>query len=492
MTGLGLGLRNQWHLAAFFFLVLGSKLLLISHYGVAIPFWDQWDAEALNLYQPYLEGTLAFSDLLAPHNEHRLFTARLFLLALLELNGRIWDPILQMQVNAVLHLIVLLMILRFLGKGLTDSSRYFLSLFAAIVYLVPFGWENSLMGIQSLFYLLLLFSLLCLWLTVMHPAFGMRWWLGMLSGLVACLTLASGVVALLAGVVVLLLRRLLGLNGGRFPFLAVLLPLVLVASVVYFTPTILGHAALKAHSSGQFLGAFLAVAAWPGQYFPFLVIQLPFLLFVGLFLRGKLMRSESQWFLLALGVWLFGQYALLAYGRAVGHDASRYLDFFSIGLLLNAACAAVLIRHFSERPIALRRLALATWLLVVAIGLSIEAAPMLRSLAEKREVSLASEVNTRAYLVTREEAHLLDKPYLHVPYPNSARLKGILDQPTIRAILPANLNPENSGRAATPLKRTLMLLADGAPLLLLLGALGFAYSARLSRTSGVARAPDRR
>jgi hypothetical protein len=487
--GLGLMLRNQWHLAAFFLLVLGGKLLLISYYGAAIPFWDQWDAEALNLYRPYLEGTLAFGDLFATHNEHRLFTARLFLLALLELNGRIWDPVLQMQVNAVLHVIVLLVILRFLGKGLTDSSRYFLSLFAAIVYLVPFGWENSLMGIQSLFYLLLLFSLLCLWLTVTHPVFGMRWWLGMLSGLVACLTLASGVVALLAGVVVLLLRRLLAPNGGRFPFLAVLLPLLLVAAVVYFTPTIPGHAALKAHSPGQFLGAFLAVAAWPGQYFPFLVIQLPFLLFVGLFLRGKLMRSESQWFLLALGVWLFGQYALLAYGRATGHDASRYLDFFSIGLLLNAACAAVLFRHFSERSISRRRLALAAWLVVVAIGLSVEAPGMLRALAEKRDGSLASEVNTRAYVVTRDYSHLLDKPFLHVPYPDSARLKAILDQPTIRAILPANINPENSGKAATPLKQVSTLLDAGAPFLLLLGALGFAYSARLTWISSAARAP---
>lgn len=58
----------------------------ITQYGNATPYWDQWNAEAELLYKPYLEGNLSWSSLLAPHNEHRIFTTRILALGLLELN----------------------------------------------------------------------------------------------------------------------------------------------------------------------------------------------------------------------------------------------------------------------------------------------------------------------------------------------------------------------------------------------------------------------
>ena len=81
--------------------VIGAKLWMIARYGNPTPFWDQWDAEAGNLYSRFLGGTLHLSDLTAAHNEHRLFVTRLWSLLLLEVNGY-WDPILQMVVNALL------------------------------------------------------------------------------------------------------------------------------------------------------------------------------------------------------------------------------------------------------------------------------------------------------------------------------------------------------------------------------------------------------
>ena len=49
---------------------IGAKCWMIARYGSPTPFWDQWDAEAAGLYPNFLSGTLHFSDLIAPHNEH--------------------------------------------------------------------------------------------------------------------------------------------------------------------------------------------------------------------------------------------------------------------------------------------------------------------------------------------------------------------------------------------------------------------------------------
>src|SRR6266576_6839573 len=61
-----------WLCSSFSLLLFGIKLWLINFYGNATPVWDQWDAEAKNLYKPFLDGTLSWHQLFAAHNEHRV------------------------------------------------------------------------------------------------------------------------------------------------------------------------------------------------------------------------------------------------------------------------------------------------------------------------------------------------------------------------------------------------------------------------------------
>jgi hypothetical protein len=82
---------------SFAIFVLGVKLVIVGHYGNAAPYWDQWDDGADALYRPWFEGSLHWADLFAWHNEHRILTTRLLALALIELNGQLWNPKLQMQ-----------------------------------------------------------------------------------------------------------------------------------------------------------------------------------------------------------------------------------------------------------------------------------------------------------------------------------------------------------------------------------------------------------
>ena len=79
--------------------VLGAKLWIISRFGNPTPLNDEWDAQAVNLFIPYFDSTLSLQQLLAAHNEHRVVTTRVVSLLLMAANG-LWDPILEMIVNA--------------------------------------------------------------------------------------------------------------------------------------------------------------------------------------------------------------------------------------------------------------------------------------------------------------------------------------------------------------------------------------------------------
>ena len=39
-----------------FFIILASMVITIDNYGSPVPFYDEWDADAVALYVPYLRG----------------------------------------------------------------------------------------------------------------------------------------------------------------------------------------------------------------------------------------------------------------------------------------------------------------------------------------------------------------------------------------------------------------------------------------------------
>src|SRR5690348_12953448 len=76
--------QGHWGWVASLFLVtLGAKLWLIHRSGTSLPFWDQWNGQGISVFLPCLQHRLSFANLLAPHNEHRIFFTRLYDLGLL-------------------------------------------------------------------------------------------------------------------------------------------------------------------------------------------------------------------------------------------------------------------------------------------------------------------------------------------------------------------------------------------------------------------------
>ena len=164
-------------LAALALVLFGAKLLVIGTYGNATPFWDQWDSEARLLYAPFLESRLEWRQLLEPHNEHRILTARLLALGLLSANG-LWNPLLQMVVNAALHVGLVCLLAWLLTRVVGHRLLVVVLAFCLVLFSCPYGWENTLAGFQSCFYFLLLFAIGSLWLVTTAAPFSTRWWTG--------------------------------------------------------------------------------------------------------------------------------------------------------------------------------------------------------------------------------------------------------------------------------------------------------------------------
>ena len=248
--------------AAFALLLFGVKLWLIDFNGNITPFMDQWDAEALGLYHPYLTNTLSWEHMVAPHNEHRIFTTRLIALGLLEINNS-WNPLLQMVFNAGAHILTIMMTVYLMSLVVSKKSIPALLAFSLVLFGLPYAWENTLAAFQLQFYLIVFFSVGALWLMLSAEPLGWRWWCGIALGVLAFLSLASGVfvfaVAAFVGTIIFFgnLRR----TPRQLTAIAILLVLFIIGTKL--TPTLEGHAGLKAASFKQFFNASIVIFGWP-------------------------------------------------------------------------------------------------------------------------------------------------------------------------------------------------------------------------------------
>lgn len=449
------GLKLCLQFAAFAAILLGLKFWLIHFYGNEVPYWDQWDAEAARLYQPFLRGELSWRDLFSAHNEHRIFTTRLLGLLLLQLNG-LWSPLLEMVVNAGLHVVALGTTAWLMSRSASKQSLPALLFFTLLLFGIPFGWENTLAGFQAQFYCVLLFSTLSIWWLVTSPSLSRWWWLGVTSAVAAYFSLASGVFALAAGAATLLLRFVVVSRDKRELTGAALL-LVLFLAGVSATPVLEQHAQLKAVDAQHFFRALSLVLAWPFQLLPegikvtnewpsfkewlFVVARnLPVILLFCLVLWRRPSSRNPVWFLLALGFWFGGQAAAIAYGRSSDALTSRYLDLHAMGLLVNfAAIAAACVdsRRWGRWIVVI---AGGVWLIAAVSALIDEAeADLPDALAGKRDAALIQEANVKGYVAKRDDDQFRALPFLRLPYPDAGRLAELLNAPDTRRILPKNL-----------------------------------------------------
>jgi hypothetical protein len=471
---------TRWlFIAASLLIILGAKIWLIAAYGNATPFWDEWDAEAAGLYPRYVAGTLRLSDLLAQHNEHRFLLTRLLDLALFAGSGR-WDPVLQMLCNALLHTVAIGLLLVMLSRTLDRTGNALLAFFCALAFAVPFGWDNSLMGFETHFYLLVMLGPLALFLLYDVAAWSARWWLGTSVAVAAYFTLASGAFTLLAFVGLAVIQLALGRRAGLREWLGVALHVVLAAILIHDVPRIPEHEPLRAQSAGAFIEALAAVASWPvaapqsallSRSVCAVILYAPVLIIVARLLRRRPPVSDRHWLLLGLAGWIGLQLAAAAYGRSVNPLQTRYFDIFLVGVLLNAGCLFRLV--LAEDGGRWRAVAV-LWLPAVMMGGANAVDDMVRGLAWRRDTAVIQTENLKQFIATGDASALKTKPMSDIPYPIPEKLIAIVSDPAVRAILPAHLRgePAMHTRRDAVLHHGALLIPLGLALFMVAGAVG--------------------
>ena len=436
--------RAALWMAALFLAVFSAKLVFMRNHPVTTPFWDQWDAEASLLYVPFNEGCLPWSTMVGLHNEHRILFSRLLALGLLTINGE-WDPRLQQVLNAGLHAFtaVLLAVLFWLA-----AERRHLDLFAIVCGLVvalPYGWENTLFGFQSAFYSLLLFSVLALGLTMQSRAGSRRWFLGWTFAVAAIFTAASGVLVSVAIGGVALARLVSAPKQWRQPALNLIaVGLIVGVGLAVASPALPHHAHLQPATLAEYTAALGRSLSWPWVGDPqfALVMWAPFVGMVIAFAFRGAGATMLERMALGLGLWVLLHAGAIAYARGAQGQvpASRYMDFFSLGLVVNLAAFLALRSRALAFDVA-RRLATAAivgWVLFAAVGLD----ELTRNRLAESNAWLtpwrAHEANVRRFILLDDLDTFASKAAPgEIPYPQPRFLANAwLRHPYVRSILP--------------------------------------------------------
>jgi hypothetical protein len=424
-----------------FGVVLGLKLDVVHRFGSDLPMWDQWDAEGMTVFVPWSKGQLTLEHLFRPHNEHRVALTRLLGLAELAVNGQ-WDARLQCVVNAILHAGLAVALFWFARRllGATWSGATVV-LLAALIGL-PLAWQNVISGFHSQQYFLLLLSFGVIALLPISQPWSGRWWLGFVSGLLALFSMASGFLAALAAAAIVGLQVWRGTHSWRAQWPTLLTCVALTglgaALLVHYD----GHDPLRAHSVAEFVRYTLHNLQWPLESWAGALLWTPLAaLALPLLRRGRGDVGAEPLVLFALGGWTFAQIVASAYARGAdgGFPASRYMDTLAFGLIVNGLAACWLV---SRARVAWRWAALAGLLAWTgAAGLGVHRLARFNythDLPDTRGYYARCETNVRAYLATDDASHLRGEDF---PYPNANDLRQRIDQPALRAVMPASVRP---------------------------------------------------
>ena len=433
-----------------------ARIVYVSLYAVSLPFWDQWD-ELNTQFRPWLDGTWHFSLLFAPHMEHRVLFTRVVGMLLIGLNGNVFDNLVVTYANALIYAAVWAVAFALLTRNASRNARFAVLAFVIVLGVLPFDWENVVVGFQNQFYFLELAAVLLLGLTASRDPSGQLLVLLVLLAVASLFTMASGLLAAPAVCAVLVLRAWRD-RTPRTGWLPVILAMLAITALGL---VLLAHthknAAYNATGAAEFLRGWLTALMWPLQpYGPSRVLFAALAwspLVAWLWRFGRTRTSDNTAiFAAGLAIWVLLQ--CLAIGWSRGHDltalASRYTEIPALGLAANLTLALKLADRLAafRRTIAIAAIVLATaatgWIFYKKTPLDYA------QMQQRYRYSQSETANVARYLA----GHPLPKlpPMdLDLPYPTAAQLERFLDMPDMRALLPPSLFPPPKSRKHVPL-----------------------------------------
>jgi len=429
-----------------FLLVLGMRWGIAERFGMALPDWDQWDAEGLHLLAPWYQGRFSWAELALPHNEHRVIVTKLVNLGLTAANGQ-WDQRVEVAFNSTLPALIAVGLFLCGRRRLRPVWHFPLFGLLALLYGLPLAWENIVNGFHSAQHFLVGLSFAAIALLPFRRAGSAPWWLGAGCLVLAQGTMASGFFAALVILGLVVVRRWRAESG--LPAVTLVGCALVAAAGVLTRVTVSGHAELQAHSAGDFFLTIVRALAWPapdqGWVECAALLWLPWFWLAAAVLRRRPIPVPAfAELLLGLGGWVLLQVLATAYARGAGGPApaSRYSDTLAAGLAINGLCLGWLAQEWlADRPRARAGLAAAgsAWALLLTLCAVHRTRAIWRDeLTPAKQSFYYCEQNVRHFLATGDRAFL---DHNEIPYPSADVLFDRLQIPELRRILPVTVRP---------------------------------------------------
>ena len=448
--------------------VWAGKAVLISTFATSVPFNDQWDAEAELLYAPLVRSQFSWHAIVTPHNEHRIVPTQLLNVALFELNGRRWEPRLQMLVSAAIHAACFALLAAWCLSRIPSRPWRFVFVVALLVLgVVPFSYENTLWGFQSQIYFCLLFGLMACWGAGFHRPNTARWWLGIICALLAMFSFGGGALTGIALIVAALIPALTEKNVHAVRRSTLLGGLGMLLLGLVARSTITQQDALGCGDWLTFAFAILRLLSWPVPIYWWagIVVWAPLGILTVRILTGREPKGSSP-LPVAVVLAAFAGANILAVAFFRGNDVARldisprYQDVLAVGTIANLLG---LIALLSRTPIRWKRAThyvAAIWVILVAgcviargVSLSTTMLPFWRQAGIEQATRLRSFLD--ATDDSGREESLRNTTFWQRGYPDAERLASILRTAGLRAALPRVLQGKETETRPHPLETVL-------------------------------------
>ncbi|MES2696135.1 MAG: hypothetical protein V4773_21870 [Verrucomicrobiota bacterium] len=455
--------RRPWGwMAAIFGVVLAAQLWLVAVAGTDIPYQDQWDVEGGWLYPATVDGSLQGTELLRPHNEHRIVWTHALNLLLFKANGQ-WDPLVQMSAGAGLRAALAALLGGMILSTVSAATRGWVALGVTVLFLPHLAWHNVLWGFQSQVYFVLLFSVAALWLLAGERLSWRRQAAALALGMSALLAMGAGALVPAAVGGLLLVRW-----AGRRPDVSALVPvLALLGAAWVMRVAVPAHEALRPQTTAEALRTAVMFLSWPhvGQPLAALALNLPLLVTVATRVVGQRQTFAGENFALALTGWglacALAVAAMRGGGREFEHGVpSRYVDFVSMLVVGNVWLSAGAIHQVAGGQRKLARTGFFAWLAFLFVGWLGLSAQVWRGIVRPRAADREAPVRLAVEFQRSGNAEVFaGQPLLFVPHPNPESIRRVLKDPRLEGKLPPSLQPE---RPVGPLSRAVRtVVGDG-------------------------------
>ena len=428
-----------------FFVVCCVRFYYVSSLGVAVPYWDQWDAIGWQTFRPVLADGLSLDVLFRAHNEHWIPLTRLQSLILFWMNSGQWDPAIEMLVNVVIAGAAAVAVFATLGRHLTARNRIVFFMITSIVWLHPADWANFLGGFQGAFYLLILFLAIAFYsLTLSNK------WLAaggaLLSGCLATFALGGGLLVWPALAVALVI---VAYSDRRLRSLYLVFSLAAILVGLMFARMAPVSEKETVFAVGALYRGIVRAGSWPlppNLLSCVLIALLP----ASVLLRAVMRRRINDTHIPQLAglAWVAGTVvALIVYRDFASGLHSRHTLFLGYGAL---CMVSIVLRHTQTHESRWTP----AWLVILCAALGAGYPAGWEQAIDRSETNRLHETKVRDYLIgDAPTASLLHTRHLAIPLNSGKRLVRYLDDPEYRSWLPGNLfaaMPEGSGTFVNP------------------------------------------